>query len=49
MNAATDRHPITQEQQAAILNSEVARLAAQGWTVGSVSGGQGSGFMCGPR
>jgi hypothetical protein len=41
MNAATDRHPITQEQQAAILNSEVARLAAQGWTVGSVSGGQG--------
>jgi hypothetical protein len=41
MNAATDRHAITHEQQAAILNAEVARLAAQGWTVGSVSGGQG--------
>lgn len=41
MNAATDRHPITREQQAAILNAEVARLAAQGWTVGSVSGDQG--------
>ena len=41
MNAAPDSHPITQEQQAAILNAEVARLAAQGWTVGSVSGGQG--------
>jgi len=40
MNAA-DRQPITPEQQAAILNAEVARLAAQGWTVGSVSAGQG--------
>jgi hypothetical protein len=41
MNAVPDRHPITPEQQAAILNAEVARLAAQGWTVGSVSAGQG--------
>jgi len=41
MNAATGREPITPEQQAAILNAEVARFAAQGWTVGSVSAGQG--------
>ena len=40
MNAA-DRQPIAPEQQAASLNAEVARLAAQGWTVGSVSAGQG--------
>ena len=33
--------PITAAQQSAILNAEVARLASQGWTVSSVSGGQG--------
>ena len=33
--------PITAAQQAAILNAEVARLATEGWTVNSVSGGQG--------
>lgn len=33
--------PIPQEQRTALLNAEVARLAARGWTVSSVSGGQG--------
>lgn len=41
MNDVTDRHPITQEQQSAILNAEVARLAARGWSVATVSGAQG--------
>lgn len=33
--------PIPAEQRDALLNAEVARLASQGWTVSSVSGGQG--------
>ncbi|QNO38173.1 hypothetical protein H4J02_03855 [Protaetiibacter sp. SSC-01] len=33
--------PISPERRTALLNAEVARLAAQGWTVSTVSGDQG--------